>query len=174
MNHRSKLLWAATGILAGSALIDAAAADPHRVPEAGSPALLADSPPGWSAQYVRKDELTLSSADDLAVVEISVISDPVLAAKPLPEVARQVLISADLSPKWNSTEPDSIAGVQGQAFIEPIARDGVPVGLARLVVARIDAGHIARLTEITLIKVTTPEEEAALKTIISRLRIAGG
>ena len=171
MNHGLKILLAAAGVLAWAG--NAAADEPYRVPQTGNPALVADAPPGWTGQNISGTEMAISSADNLAILELAMISDPAMVAKPLPDIAHQVFINADLSPRWSSTEPDSIAGVPGQAFTVDIARDGVAVGVARVIIAKLDAGHAARLTEITLPKTTTPEELAALKELVSHLRISG-
>ena len=176
MYHWVNRLTAAAAMLAAAAAMltataAAASADTFRIPESGTPALVAEAPAGWTGQSVRKDEMTMQDASDQAILEMSVISDPAMAAKSLPDIAHQILVAADLSPRWTSTEPDTIAGLQGQAFIEPIARDGQPVGLARVVVAKIDAGHVARLTEITLIKMTTPQEMSELGGILAHLRL---
>ena len=162
----------ATGVLVWTAAIGAAAADPYRVPKAGNPALVANPPAGWTVQYTAPNEAMISSADSMAILELEMISDPATAAKPLADVARDVLRRADLSPRWTSTEPESLAGLPGQAFIVSIARDGVPMGTARVVLAKIDASHIARLTEITLLKETPGEEMAALKELVSHLGIS--
>lgn len=172
MRHRQKFLFAAAGILVWTTAIGTAAADSYRVPRSGNPALVATAPPGWTGQYTAKDEVTISDAANLAILEISVISDPALTAKPLPDVAAQVFRSADLSPRWTDTAPDTIAGLPGQAFIVPIVRNGAPVGVARVILAKIDASHVARLTEITILKETTSEELAGLKDIVSHLRIS--
>jgi hypothetical protein len=155
------------------AAISGADAEDYRLPKTGAPALIAEAPPGWTGRYTGASEMAISPADDMAVLELSMISDASLAAKPLPEVATQLLRDADLSPRWSSTEPDSIGGVAGQAFTVIIARDGAPVGTARLVIAKIDPSHIARLTEITLLKETPPEQLEALKGLVSHLRISG-
>lgn len=171
MRHGLTFLFAA--ILAGTVAIGAAAAETYRLPQTGTPALVAEAPPGWTGRYTGANEMAISPADDMAVLELAMISDAALAAKPLPEVATQLLRDADLSPRWSSTEPETIGGVSGQAFNVTIARDGAPVGTARLVIAKIDAGHIARLTEITLLKETPPEQMAALRALASHLTIAG-
>src|SRR6185312_7719982 len=172
MRHGLMFLFATAGILAGTAAIGAAAAETYRVPQAGSPALVADVPPGWQRQYTAPNELMITSADQWAVLEVSMIADPALAALPLPDVARQVFRNADL-PRWGSSEPDSIGGHPGQAFIVTITRSGAPVGAARVILAKIDASHVARLTEIAVPKQTSPEDMAGLKEMISHLTVSG-
>lgn len=177
MSHWLKFSFGLAGGVAGflvwSAATHAASAEAYRVPKAGNPGLVAQAPPGWTGRYDMPNEVTISSPDNMAILEVELISDAATAAKPLPDVARLVLRSADLSPRWTSTEPESVAGLEGQAFIVPIARDGVPVGLAHLVIAKIDAGHVVRVTEITLPKETPAEEAATLKDVVSHLSISG-
>jgi len=170
MRHWLRFLFATTGILACTAAISAAAADTYRVPQTGNPALVADAPPGWTGQRVGQNEVVISSPGEMAVVELSIISDPATAAKPLPEVAAEVFDSAPL-PRWTSSEPASVAGLPGQAFITTVDR-GTPV-LVRVIIAKIDANHVATVKEITMPKGTTPEQLSGLNGIVSHLSISG-
>jgi len=173
MRHRLNFLRGLAAVSVLTAGASAASAETLRVPKTGTPALTAEVPAGWIATYTRTDELTIKDAPDMAILEVSVISDPALVAKPLDEIAREVLREAEVAPRWTSTGPESIAGLPGQAFIVPVIIDSRPVGTVRLFVAKIDAGHAARLTEITIVKGTTAQEEETLKTIVSGLRIEG-
>lgn len=171
MSHGLKILLASACVLVGTASL--ASAETFRMPKSGNPAVVAEAPRGWTGQNTGANELTISSPDNMALLEVQVISDPAMVAKSLPDIAHQVFINADLSPRWSETQPETVAGLQGQAFIEDIARDGVPVGLCRIVIAKIDAGHAVRLTEITLPKDTPPDQVTELKNMVAHLTISG-
>lgn len=173
MSHSLKLLVAVAGASVLFAAANGAMAESYRLPKAGNPALAAEAPAGWKGQYTGANEMMISSPDDMAILELEMIADPAMAAKSLDEIARDVLRHADLSPRWTDTQPESVAGIQGQAYIIPIARDGVPVGAAHLIVAKVDDKHVARLTAIILPKETPAEEQAALKALISRVTVSG-
>jgi len=169
MRYWPKFLFAIAGVLVWTVAIGEAAADTYRVPQTGNPALVADAPPGWTGQSVGQNEVMISAPNDMAVVELSIISDPAMAAKSLPEVAAQIFDIAPL-PRWTSTEPGSIAGLPGQTFMVTLDR-GTPVAV-RVSIAKIDASHVATVTEMTM-KATTPEQLAGLKELVSQLRLSG-
>jgi hypothetical protein len=159
------LAFAAAGALG---VAPAARADVYRVPLTGSPALAVDAPAGWRGEADPQGRIVLTANDGSGIVELILIADPKLATMKEADMAAELFKSLGVPP-YTRSEPDTIGGVRGQAFIGGKAGSGGAFGV-RLVLVRLDPTRMVLMVETTR-EPMTAAQSAALKQLIGRISL---
>lgn len=145
-------------------------ADTFRLPQDGEPAFEVDAPLSWSATYDRYGNLHFLAADRSSSFQVSMIGDPGVARTSAAAVAAQIYKSAGARP-YERTEPGSIAGVNGEAFVGVLPINGIDLDL-RVVLVRLDESHFACLSVLRR-RGLTAEQSQALDHMLARVRFKG-
>ena len=141
-----------------------------RLPASGVPAFEFVPPPGWTSQIDSYDNLQLLLPDRMGVVQLSMATgDDAKAA--LEDFAAGILENAGAQP-YGLSGPGVIAGRPGQSFQSSIVnQQGTKIDLL-LVLARLDADHVAAQATIKAVGINAADS-AAIDDLIARVRIVG-
>jgi hypothetical protein len=140
----------------------------YRIPKTGTPALSVVPPPGWAAAYDENGNLQLHSADNLAYLQLSILTAADAAATPASTLATAILKGTQAEP-YDRTELDSIDGRSGRAFISKTIIDGRTIDV-RVVIANVDAADDA--VSFKIIRRDAPAADiAALNSLASQVKI---
>lgn len=154
----------------GLAAFATAHAESYRVPQTGVPFLAVDVSQGWTARTDQWDNLQIIADDHAASLQLSMISDPRVDTTSMEDVAANIFKTAG-APPYARTEPDSIAGAPGQAFICVFPVNGVALVL-RLIIVKLDSMHYATMAVLAR-QSLTPAESAALNDLVAHVSIGG-
>ena len=145
----------------------AASAAAVREPTTGDPAFAFDLPPGWTASSDAQSALRIADDDHSAFVYLVVMVDPTSTSN----IAADFLAAAGAEP-YTATEPGTIAGLPGDAFISRFPGPGGITVALRLVLVKLDPSHCAAQTSVTLPN-ATPAQIAALTALLAQVRLTG-
>ncbi len=151
--------------------ISGARADSIRFPATGTPAYAFDLPTGWSSAQDNFGNMRVTADDRSSALLLSFIVDPSVATATAPEVAVKIIKAAGAAP-YTKSEPGSIAGIPGEAFITTMSNDrGVVIDM-RLVLVKLDSSHYASLA-ILAARGISASSAAALNALVAQVRFAG-
>jgi hypothetical protein len=149
----------------------AADAQSLRTPKTGAPAMVLNVPSGWTAGYDERGNLQYSSADHALNLQLNMIVDESLRSISLAALAARILKEGNLPP-FADTQPGSIAGRTGEAFLsKKTFANGVSVNFM-IVLVRLGPSTIASLGRVARDGLTAAQQ-APLDEAIRKVRFIG-
>ncbi|HET9150042.1 MAG TPA: hypothetical protein VFO61_06120 [Alphaproteobacteria bacterium] len=163
------VLLASAPAVAKDALASAPAAATMdvRAPVSGTPAFDVSVPAGWMWGMDPFGNLHLTRANRSAVVQLRIV-DGEDAKRTYPDLAAEILESAGATP-FTGNAPSSIAGITGESFDSSMVAGGMRIDL-ELVLARLDAGHVASLALVKPVGIADADL-AAMKALLARVKL---
>ncbi len=141
----------------------------YRLPKTGAPALTVPSPPGWTPDYDEFGNLLLYAPDKSAALQLSMPSGAGIGLAAPSDLAALILKGAG-APPYDRTEPDSIDGEAGQAFISAIPEKAVTVDI-RVAIVKVDNDHVAVVAKL-IRRDATSAQAADLNKLATRVTIS--
>lgn len=145
----------------------AAAAMNVRAPVSGAPAFDVSVPAGWMWQMDPFGNLHLTRENRSAVVQLRIV-DGEDAKRTYPDLAAEILESAGATP-FTGSAPSSIAGIAGESFDSTMVAGGMRIDL-KIVLARLDAGHVATLAMVKPVGIADADLEA-MNALLARVKL---
>jgi hypothetical protein len=135
--------------LVGAAVFAAgvAQAEVERLPAAGAPAFQVDVPTGWTTNRDGDGNLYVIAGDHSAVLVLNMVTANDASSVTLDAFAATALSHANATP-FSRKDATSLAGRSAVAYISTIPNQSVGTVQIRLVLARVDATHIAVESEL--------------------------
>jgi hypothetical protein len=155
----SKRLNAVIASLVGAAALisGVAQAEVERLPASGAPAFQLDVPAGWTTRR-SGDNLFVTAGDRSAILVLSMIAGADANTVTL-DAAAAAALTGNATP-FSRSEPTTFAGMAATAYYSTTTIPSVGVAPLRMVLARVDATHIAMQTEVVLPGATPAQRQA--------------
>jgi hypothetical protein len=145
-------------------------AETLRWPTTGQLAFTIELPQGWAFSDGGSQAL-ISANNHESSLGLFLINDGDRQNEPLSTLAAEIL-EASQSPPYSETAPGGVAGISGTIFISTAANpNGVDV-VTRLMLARIDATHVAALIDM-MVEGGDPADRPRMDALISGVRLVG-
>jgi hypothetical protein len=161
------------GLVAAALLVAGAAqAEVERLPAAGTPAFQVDVPAGWTTNRDGDGNLYVIAGDHSAVLVLNMVAADDAGAVTLDAFAATALSRANATP-FSRSEAATLAGRAATAYSSTILNPSVGTVRIRLVLARLDATHIAVESELVQPNATAAQTQA-VSGLVGHLAIVGG
>ena len=141
-----------------------------RWPKTGHIAFAFEVPAGWTYEEAG-DFAGINANNHESALNLSFVSDKASQSKPLTTLAAEILDASQSEP-YSATEPDSIGGVAGTAFISQSTNPGGIHIATRLILVRADPTHVAAMT-ILMVVGGDPADGPRMRSLISKVHLIG-
>jgi hypothetical protein len=141
-----------------------------RTPVSGEPAFEVNAPDGWPVTRDGDNSLQITAPDRSGWIVVSIRPAPDLPHMSLDDLAAAAFSIAHALP-FTRKEPTTLAGLPAEAYFTTAVADGGAAHL-RLVVAKVDATHVATVIQALRIDPTEAQAEA-IQGLQARVHIVG-